>query len=170
MSKSIYILPIIVIVILLIAFFKRINAYHSFTCGVQDGIRLFIEIYPAMLAMMFAISMLEESGLMDMAGSFFSNLIPSIPKDIWPMIFFRPISGNASLAILSHIFEENGPDSLAGMMASILQGSTDTTFYVITLYYSSVGISKIKNSLSIGLFADFVGISMAILLALYFFK
>ena len=67
-------------------------------------------------------------------------------------------------------FEENGPDSLAGMMASILQGSTDTTFYVITLYYSSVGISKITNSLSIGLFADFAGISMAILLALYFFK
>ena len=84
------------------------------------------------------------------------------------MVFFRPISGSASLAVLVDIFQNVGVDSLAGQMASIIQGSTDTTLYVITLYFSSVGIKKIKNALSIGLIADAAGIGMAVLLALVF--
>ena len=88
---------------------------------------------------------------------------------IWPMVIFRPISGSASLAVLVDIFQVCGVDSLAGNMASIIQGSTDTTVYVITLYFSSVGIRRIKNALAIGLLADVAGISMAILLALYVF-
>ena len=85
------------------------------------------------------------------------------------MVLFRPISGSASLAVLIDIFKNCGVDSLAGQMASIIQGSTDTTVYVITLYFSSVGIKKIRNSLSIGLIADIAGIGMAILLSLFFF-
>lgn len=169
MNKTAYIMPCIVLVIFVIAFFRHVKAYPVFTQGVKDGLSLFMDIYPALLAMMFAITLLRKSGLMDMICNFMSSMIKGIPSQIWPMVFFRPISGNASLAVLADIFQTCGVDSLAGNMASIIQGSTDTTFYVITLYFSSVGIKKIKNALLIGLIADVAGISMAILLTMLFF-
>ena len=88
--------------------------------------------------------------------------------EIFALSLFRPISGGASLAVMIDIFKTSGVDSLAGKMASVIQGSTDTTFYVITLYFSTVGITRIRNSLWIGLFADFVGISMGIILVALF--
>lgn len=169
MINTEYILPVLVLVVVTVALCKRINAYHSFIEGVKDGMGLFSDIYPALLAMMCAIALLRESGLMDIVCSMFATQIKSIPKEIWPMVFFRPISGNASMAVLADIFLTSGVDSLAGNMASIIQGSTDTTVYVITLYFSSVGIRKIRNALTIGLLADVAGITMAILLTLYAF-
>lgn len=169
MIDTTYVLPILVFIIVVIALIRRINAYSSFTQGVTDGMSLFFDIYPALLAMMCAISLLRESGLMDLLCSQIARYIQGIPKEIWPMVLFRPISGNASLAVLVDIFQTSGVDSLVGNMASIIQGSTDTTIYVITLYFSSVGVKKIKNSLAIGLIADIAGISMAIFLTLYFF-
>ena len=169
MDSTVYILPVLVLIVVGIALFRRVNAYHSFTSGVKDGMLLFSDIYPALLAMMCAISLLRESGLMDLLCTQISSLIHGVPKEIWPMVFFRPISGNASLAVLVDIFKVCGVDSLAGNMASIIQGSTDTTFYVITLYFSSVGIRKVGNSLAIGLIADIAGISMAIFLTLCIF-
>lgn len=170
MSKTAYIMPMIVLSIFVIAILRRVKAYTSFVSGVKDGLALFGDIYPALLAMMFAITLLRESGLMDVICDFIASYIKAIPSQIWPMVFFRPISGNASLAVLADIFQTSGVDSLAGNMASIIQGSTDTTIYVITLYFSSVGIKKIKNALSIGLIADVAGISMAILLSMLFFS
>lgn len=170
MIDTVYILPCLVLVIVAIALVKRVNAYHAFIDGVKDGMSLFFDIYPALLAMMCAISLLRESGLMDVICNSIAGYVRGIPKEIWPMVFFRPISGNASLAVLADIFKTCGVDSLAGTMASIIQGSTDTTVYVITLYFSSVGIKKIKNSLAIGLIADVAGIAMAIFLTLYFFQ
>ena len=164
MINTDYILPILVLVIVAVALLRRINAYHSFTEGVKDGMKLFLDIYPALLAMMCAIALLRQSGLMDILCSALAAHIANIPK-----VIFRPISGSASLAVLVDIFQVCGVDSLAGNMASIIQGSTDTTVYVITLYFSSVGIRRIKNALAIGLLADVAGISMAILLALYVF-
>ena len=169
MGKSVYIMPGIVLTILIIALFRHVKAYASFVTGAKEGLALFLDVYPALLAMMFAITLLKESGLMDVLCDGIAGLIKGIPAQIWPMVFFRPISGNASLAVLADIFQTCGVDSLAGNMASIIQGSTDTTIYVITLYFSSVGIKKIKNSLSIGLLADVAGISMAIFLSMLFF-
>lgn len=169
MIDSTYILPLIVLSIVGIALCKRVKAYHSFIDGVKDGMGLFSDVYPALLAMMCAISLLRESGLMEILCNAIANVIHGIPSEVWPMIIFRPISGNASLAVLIDIFKTSGVDSLAGIMASIIQGSTDTTVYVITLYFSSVGVKKIKNALSIGLLADIAGISMAIFLTLMFF-
>lgn len=170
MINTSYILPCLVLIIILYALLKRVNAYASFVDGVKDGLRLFTGIYPALLAMMCAISLLRESGLMDVFSNLISNFITFIPTQIVPMILFRPISGNASLAVLIDIFKTCGVDSIEGIMASIIQGSTDTTLYVITLYFSTVGIKKIKNALSIGLLADVAGITMAILLTMLFFQ
>ena len=140
MINTEYILPVLVLVIVAVALLRRINAYHSFTEGVKDGMKLFLDIYPALLAMMCAIALLRQSGLMDMLCSALAAHIANIPKEIWPMVIFRPISGSASLAVLVDIFQVCG-----------------------------VGIRRIKNALAIGLLADVAGISMAILLALYVF-
>ncbi len=169
MIDSTLILPVLILLIFIVALCKRVPAYSVFLTGVKDGMGLFLDIYPALLAMMCAISLLRESGLMDIISGLFQYISTSIPSQIWPMVLFRPISGSASLAVLIDIFKTCGVDSLAGMMASIIQGSTDTTVYVITLYFSSVGIKKIGNSLSIGLIADIAGIGMAIFLTLLIF-
>lgn len=169
MINTAYILPCVVLVICVTSIVRRSNGYHAFVDGAKDGMHLFMDIYPALLAMMFSITLLRESGLMDVICNAISTFSHGIPKEIWPMVFFRPISGNASLAVLADIFRTCGVDSLPGIMASIIQGSTDTTFYVITLYFSSIGVRKIRNALTIGLLADVAGILMAILLTLLFF-
>ena len=169
MFDTSFILPGVVLLVFIVALWRRIPAYSIFIEGVKDGLGLFLDVYPALLAMMCAVSLLRESGLMDLFTSLLQPISASVPSQIWPMIIFRPISGSASLAILIDIFQTCGVDSLPGMMASIIQGSTDTTIYVITLYFSSVGIKKIRNSLPIGLIADAAGIGMAIVLSLYFF-
>lgn len=169
MTDTSFILPAIVLLVFIVALIRRIPAYSVFIEGVKDGMNLFLDVYPALLAMMCAITLLRESGLMGVLSDWIQGFSNTIPSQIWPMVLFRPISGNASLAIMIDIFKTCGVDSLAGQMASIIQGSTDTTVYVITLYFSSVGIKKIKNSLSIGLIADIAGISMAIFLTLLIF-
>ncbi|MBS6373507.1 MAG: spore maturation protein [Erysipelotrichaceae bacterium] len=170
MAIADYLLPGLLLLIVLCALWKRVNAYQAFVDGAKEGISLFLSIYPALLAMMCAITLLRESGLMTLLSQAVARLIPTLPSEIFPMIFFRPISGSASLAVLIDIFKNSGVDSLAGIMASIIQGSTDTTVYVITLYFSTVGIKKIKNSLAIGLMADVAGIGIAIFLTLMFFS
>lgn len=162
-------LPLLILGIFLYAFWKKKNAYDSFMEGAKDGIFLFPNIYPTMLAMSFAISLLRTSGLMNFISSILSSFISFIPVDIIPMVLFRPFSGAATLAMLADIFQSSGVDSLSGIMASIIQGSTDTTLYVISLYFAHVGVKNIKNSLSIGLIADIAGIGAAIFFTLLFF-
>ena len=94
----------------------------------------------------------------------YDAFILKIPLDIVPMAVLRPISGSSTLAILNYIFEVSGPDSFIGRLASIIQGSTDTTFYIITLYFGCVGIKKIKYALWAGLFADLIGITASLII------
>lgn len=164
-----YFLIGVIMLIFLYSFFKKSDTYHSFMLGVKDGIYLFTQVYPTMLAMSFAIHLLRSSNVLSYVSNGISKLINFIPTEVIPMILFRPFSGSATMALLVDIFEMYGVDSLAGIMGSIIQGSTDTTLYVISLYFAHVGVSNIKNSLKIGLVADIAGISMAIILTLLFF-
>ena len=168
MESSLYILPILILLIFAFALLRKFNAYDAFVSGAKEGLSLFVTLFPSLLAMMFAVSLLRESGLFTVMAQQLGKVFPAIPSDIFALAFFRPISGSASLAILVDILKTLGPDSLAGKMASVIQGSTDTTLYVITLYFSSAGVKKIKNSLPIGLFADVIGIGVGIWLTLQF--
>lgn len=154
--------------IFIFALLKKTNAYESFTSGAREGLGLFTDIFPSLLAMMLAVSLLRQTGLFTLLGQTLQPIFKGIPVDVFAMSLFRPISGGASTAIMIDIFKTSGVDSLAGKMASVIQGSTDTTFYVISLYFSSVGITKIRNALGIGLFADLVGISVGIILVSLF--
>ena len=169
MTANQLILPLSIVVIFAFALLKRVNAYEAFTGGAKEGLSLFVTLFPGLLAMMFSVSLLRESGLFDLIAAGVGRWFPSIPSHVFALASFRPISGNASLAILVDILNHAGPDSLAGRMASVIQGSTDTTLYVITLYFSSVGVKRIRNALGIGLFADVIGIGVGIWLTLHFF-
>ena len=164
------ILPLFIFLILVVSLIKKIDSYSAFLKGVKEGFLLFNDVFGSMLSMMFAINLLRMSGLLDFIANIFASSILKIEPSLWAMMFFRPFSGTASLAIMIDIFKYLGVDSFSGIMASIIQGSTDTTLYVITLYFGCVGVKKIKNSMAIGLISDIVGISMAILLTFLFFS
>lgn len=153
------IIPIFILVIIFYGSIKKVNIYESFLIGVKDGLITVFNIFPSVLAMVFAINIFLKSNFLTVVFSFFNN--SKIPVDIIPMALLRPISGTASLSIMNDIFKIYGPDSFAGLLASTIQGSTDTTVYVIALYYSSIKITKIKHTLINGLFADLVGITVS---------
>lgn len=154
-----YILPIIVLVIVMYGVYKKIDVYDVFIEGAKDGVKLVINMFPCILAMIFAVNIFLNSGLLE----FFSN------SKILSIILMRPISANASLSILNDIFKTSGPDSYIGFVGSIIQGCTDTTFYILTLYFGSVKIKKMRYSLFVCLCADLIGAISAIFLARLFF-
>lgn len=164
MDLNRWMLPLLVLAIMVYSWKQKHRAYDSFVAGVKKGLGMFVTVYPNLLGMMLAIALLRTGGLMDLLCGALSHLIPRLPAEIWPMIAFRPISGSASLAILVDIFQRYGPDSLAGLLASVIQGCTDTTLYVLTLYFGSVSIRDTKHALPIGLIADAAGILAAIAL------
>lgn len=156
-----YIIPILVIVILGYGFFKKTSIYDNFIEGSIDGLKILIEIIPAILAMIFAVNIFIQSGVLDTIGGKL--------KDVIPMVILRPISGNASLAVLANLYKMYGPDSYLGYLGSVIQGATDTTIYVLALYFGSVHIRKTKYALGVGLFADVCGILAAFIVVSYFF-
>lgn len=156
-----YLIPIIVIIIIFYGFIKKCDIYDDFIEGSLDGLKILIDIIPAILAMIFAVNIFVKSGILNIfKGSF---------KDLAPMIILRPISGTATLAVLSNIYKVYGVDSYMSFLASVIQGATDTTIYVLALYFSSIKIKKSRYALIVGLFADFCGIMFAFIVARIFF-
>ena len=125
-------------------------------------------MFPPMLAMIFGVNIFIKSGVLNIMFNAI-KIINFIPSEVFPMMILRPISGTASLATLNNIYTNYGPDSISGLISSVIQGSTDTTFYVLTLYFGSIGITKIRYSLLAGLFADLIGIISAIIVVKIFF-
>ena len=123
-------------------------------------------LFPTFIAMILAINLFINSGFLDFVLSLLKPLFDliKVPVEILPIAIVRPISGSASLAYLNNIFTTHGPDSFIGLLSSVMQGCTDTTFYVITLYFGSIGIKKIRYSLFAGLCADLIGITASIII------
>ena len=165
------ILPIFIIVIIFYGVKKKINVYDTFLEGAKEGLMTTFSIFPAIIAMIFAINIFLDSNVLGFVMKLLSPLLGNInmPLEIIPMALLRPVSGTASLAIMNDIFKSFGPDSFIGRLASVLQGCTDTTIYVIALYFGTVKITKIRHALWGGLFADLVGIIAAIILTNLFF-
>lgn len=123
-------------------------------------------LFPTFIAMILAVNVFIKSGFLDFLLSYISPLFKylSMPIEVLPLALIRPISGSASLAYLNNLYASFGPDSFIGIMGSVMQGSTDTTFYVISLYFGSIGIKKIKYSMFAGLVADLIGIIASIII------
>ncbi len=168
---SFIILPLLVLYIIIYGFKKKINIYDEFLIGAKDGLITTFKITPNIVAMLFAINILIKSNVIADIFSFAEVFLQqySLSSDILPMAFLRSISGTSTLAIMSNIFAEYGPDSIMGLLASVIQGSSDTTFYVVALYYASIGITKNRYALIVGLFADLCGIISSFILVYLLF-
>ena len=171
MLISILIIPVLLIIALTLAIIKKKDAFSSFCSGALEGLKLSKEIIPSVIAMIAAVTIIKSSGLIDDLGQWLSSYFKrsEFLTNIIPMVFFRPISGGASLAILNSVCEVN-PDSFECISASLIQGSTYTTFYVIALYFSSIKVTKWRHTLKAALFADFVGITLALIFAFLIFS
>ena len=171
MNFSTYIVPLFALFIILYGFKKKVPIYDSFLVGAKNGLVTIFKIAPAVIAMVFATNLFLNSHFLEFVFSYFNPVLEAlnIPVSVLPMAMVRPISGTASLAIMSNIFDLYGPDSFVGRLASNLQGCTDTTIYVLALYFGSIKVTKTKHALSAGLFADAIGIIAAFLITFIFF-
>lgn len=154
-----------VLFIILYGVFKKIDVYDTFIEGVKESFSMIFNLFPTYIAMILAINLFINSGVLDYILSLINPVLEifKIPGEIFPLAIVRPISGSASLAYLNSIFSKYGPDSFIGLLGSVMQGCTDTTFYIISLYFGSIGIKKIRRSMFAALFADLVGIITSII-------
>jgi spore maturation protein B len=160
-------IPLIFFVVITVALFLsargKCKPYESFIEGGKEGFQIFLQILPYLVAIIVAIGLFRQCGALDFISEklgFFTNLI-GMPAEVLPVALMKPLSGSGSLGIVSEIIN-NDPDSLNSYMASTMFGSTDTTFYVLALYFGSVGIKKIRHAMIVGLTADIAGILTAI--------
>lgn len=156
------ILPLITLIVIIYALYKKINIYEEFLSGVKEGLKISLDIFPSIFAIIISVTVLVKSNLLnDLISLININLFP---KEILPIAILRPISSSSSMMLLNEILLTHGPDSLIGKISSIIAGSTDTTIYIIGLYYGSIKIKKIRQSLLIGLLADLTCIIISILI------
>lgn len=161
---SLWFIPVLIGFILLYGTLKRVPTYESFVDGGKEGIKIAVSIIPFLVGMLVAISVFRASGALEYFVEIIKPVLEAIgfPPDIFPLAIIRPISGTAALGMTSDLIAMHGPDSFIGRLASVLQGSTDTTFYVLTVYFGAVGVRKMGDALKVGLLADLVGIVAAI--------
>ncbi len=161
---SLWALPALLIIILTVGIVKKVPIYEEFTDGAKDGFKVAINIIPYLVAIVVGISMLRASGAIEMCANFLAPILTKlhVPADTLPLMIVRSLSGSAALGVFSDIANNLGPDSYATKLAAVMVGSSETTFYVLAVYFGAVRISKIRYALIVGLLADIVGIIAAV--------
>ena len=168
---SLWILPIILLIVLTVALAKKIPVYEQFTEGAKDGFKISIKIIPYLVAIIVGISMFRASGAVDILGKFLNPVFETfkIPPQTLMVMITRSLSGSATLGVLGDIINQTGVDSYATKLAAIITGSSETTFYVASVYFGAVGIKKFRYALLSGIMADITGLIAAIYIASIFF-
>lgn len=164
-------IPVLIVFIPLYAAYHKVPVYESFVDGAKDGFDTAIRIIPSLVGMMVAISVFRASGAMDLIVGWLNPLCEKlgIPSEIIPLALLRPITGAGSLAFTTDLISQFGPDSMVGRIASTIQGSTDTTLYVVTVYFGAIGIRKAGYALKVGLISDAVGFFASIVICFLVF-
>ena len=154
-----YIVPLILAVTAIAALRKKENAYDVLTNGAREGFRMLRTIGPSLVVLLSAVGMLRESGALEALSRLLSPALEflGIPAETVLLLLVRPISGSAALAIGAELIAAHGPDSLIGRTAAVMLGSTETTFYTISVYFGSWGITRTRYAVPAALIADFVG-------------
>ncbi|PKG24169.1 spore maturation protein [Niallia nealsonii] len=168
---SLWMIPSLIGFILLYGTYKRVPTYESFVEGGKEGISIAFSIIPFLIGMLVAISVFRASGALEYFMGFLKPVLDfvGVPSEVAPLAIIRPISGNAALGMTSDLIATYGPDSYIGRLAATIQGSTDTTLYVLTVYFGAVGIRKMGDALKVGLLADLVGFIVAVVVVTLFF-
>jgi spore maturation protein B len=158
-SFSIWFIPFLIGFIILYGTYKKVPTYETFVEGGKEGFSIAINIIPFLVGMLVAISVFRASGALDYIMLVMKPLFSlfHIPAEVVPLGLMRTISGTGALGMTSDLIATHGPDSFIGRLASTIQGSTDTTFYVLTVYFGAVGIKKMGYAVKVGLLADLIG-------------
>lgn len=161
-AVSEWLLPLIVGTILVFGYLRKVPIYNTFVDGAKGGFATSIKLIPHLIAMVVAVSVFSASGAMDMLVKVLTPFLHwmHIPAEVAPLGLLRPISGQGALAFMVKIFDNphQGPDSFLGMLASTMQASSDTTLYILTVYFGSIGIRRFRYALKVGLLSDFVSV------------
>lgn len=161
---SVVAIPLILLVFLGWGIVKKVKVYEVFVEGAKDGFQVAVRIIPYLVAMLVAIGIFRASGAMEVLSMILApatNLI-GMPAEALPMALMRPLSGSGSLGIMTELMKVHGPDSFIGVLASTMYGSTETTFYVLAVYFGAVNIQNTRHALPAGLIADVFGMLAAV--------
>jgi spore maturation protein B len=169
---SIYAIPLILLVILLYGIFRKVKVYETFVEGAKEGFEVGVRIIPYLVAILVAIGMFRASGAIELISAWISpvlNLI-GMPVETLPLAIVKPLSGNGAFGIMSEIIADNPPDSYVGWLSATMTGSTETTFYVLAVYFGAVGIYKARHAVPAGLLADVAGILASLFICSILFR
>ncbi|URZ05075.1 spore maturation protein [Clostridium felsineum] len=158
-------IPIIIFSIVLYGMIKRVKVYECFVEGAKDGIRICVNIFPYILAMLLSVTIFRESGAMQYLINILKPIFKIIgfPSELVPLIIVKPLSGSGAIGVFAELLKKYGADTYIGIIASIIMGSTETIFYTITVYYGAIKIKKIRHTLWAAVMADMTSIIVAIL-------
>ena len=159
------VIPVIVAALCVYGLVKRVNIFESFVEGVKEGMQTVRFIAPTMIALLVAVGTLKASGALEWIAELIRPVATAVgfPAELVPMGLLRPVSGSGATAILTNIYETCGADSFVGRCASVVAGSTETTFYAVTMYYGAAGIRRIRHTLFSALLADFTAVVVSVL-------
>lgn len=158
-----YLVPVILFLTSALALRKKENAYDRMLEGAADGLKLMVSLVPALVLLLTSVHMLRASGAVELLSRVLAPVFSffGIPPETAMLVLIRPISGSAALAVGTELMQQYGVDSLIGRTAAVMLGSTETTFYTVSVYFGAAGISKTRYAVPAALFADFVGFFMA---------
>ena len=163
-TKSI--IPIIVVIIITYGMIKGKKVYEWFIEGAKEGLKVCLNIFPYLLAMIIAVNIFREAKLLDLLNNMIAPLaaLIGLPKEIIPLVLIKPLSGSGAIGILTDILKTYGADSYVGLIASVIMGTTETIFYTITVYFGAIQIKKIRHTLWAAILADLTAIIISVLL------
>lgn len=162
-----YLVPLLLLIVSAMALQKKENAYDLLLSGAADGLKLLVTLIPALIALLTAVTMLRASGAVTMLSQFLSPVFNffGIPPETAILVLIRPISGSAALAVGADLMAQCGVDTLVGRTAAVMLGSTETTFYTVSVYFGAAGIKKTRYTIPAALIADLTGFLVASLTA-----
>lgn len=163
---SVWAIPVIIASIMVTGFIKKVKIYEVFVEGAKEGFEIAIKIIPFLVAILVAIGMFRESGAMDILVSILSPVtgLFGYPAEALPMAMMRPLSGSGSIGLMTELINTHGADSFIGRLASTMMGSTETTFYIVAVYFGSIAIRKQRHAVPACLIADVVGLAAAFII------
>lgn len=159
------------LIILITGTIKRLPTYELFVEGGKEGIKVAFSLLPFLVGMIVSIAIFRSSGALDALINLLAPILSTFgfPEEVAPLAFIRPISGTAALSMTAEIIQEYGPDSFIGRLASTMQGSTDTTLYILTVYFGAVNVYRMRYAVKVGLLTDVIGIIASIIIVTIIF-
>ena len=170
-ALSIWAIPLVVAGVPLHALTRKVKVYPVFVEGAKEGFQVAVRVIPPLVAVVVALGMLRASGAMDGLATLLAPLTSRIgvPASVLPMVLVRPLSGGAALGVVADVLRSDGADSYAGRLVSVMAGSTETTFYVLAVYFGAVGVTRYRQALPAALMADLAGFAASVVAVRFLF-